>query len=70
MIDNTFVLSELEKRDLINLVLTPKGLNMIVAPKEVDIDIENLSTEKLSFELGAGETEIQDLNVSKECEIE
>lgn len=36
-------LSELEKRDLINLVLTPKGLNMIVAPKEVDIDIENLS---------------------------
>lgn len=36
-------LSEIEKRDLINLVLTPKGLNMIVATKEVDIDIENLS---------------------------
>lgn len=36
-------LSENQKQELINLVLTPKGLNMIVSPKEVDIDIENLS---------------------------
>ena len=32
-----------EKKELIELVLSPNGLNMIVAPKEVDIDIENLS---------------------------
>ena len=32
-----------EKKELIDLVLTPMGLNMIVSPKEVDIDIENLS---------------------------
>ncbi len=36
-------LNDLEQKDLINLVLSPKGLNMIVTPKEVDIDIENLS---------------------------
>jgi len=34
------------------------------------INIETLNTEKLSFELGAGETEIQNLIVSKECEID
>ena len=34
------------------------------------INIDNLITEKLSFELGAGETQIQNINVSKECEIE
>lgn len=34
------------------------------------IDIENLNTENLEFELGAGETEIQKLTVSKECEID
>lgn len=32
-----------EKKELIDLVLSPKGLNMIVTPKEVDIEIENLS---------------------------
>ena len=36
-------LSLLEKKEIINLILSPNGLNMIVAPKEVDIDIENLS---------------------------
>ena len=34
------------------------------------IDIENLNTENLEFELGAGETEIQKLTVSKECKID
>lgn len=33
------------------------------------ISIENLSTESLSFKLGAGETEIESLNVSKKCNI-
>ena len=33
----------MKKKELIDLVLTPMGLNMIVSPKEVDIDIENLS---------------------------
>ena len=32
-----------QKKEIINLILSPNGLNMIVAPKEVDIDIENLS---------------------------
>ena len=36
-------LSVNEKKELIDLVLTPMGLNMIVAPKEIDIEIENLS---------------------------
>ena len=36
-------LNQNEKKELIDLVLTPMGLNMIVSPKEVDIDIENLS---------------------------
>ena len=34
------------------------------------INIENLKTERLVFELGAGETEIQQLFVSKECDID
>lgn len=32
-----------QKKEIINLILSPSGLNMIVAPKEVDIDIDNLS---------------------------
>jgi len=34
------------------------------------IEIETLKTEKLTFEVGAGETKIQNLIASKECEIE
>lgn len=34
------------------------------------INIENLTAKNLSFELGAGETEIQKLNVSKKCNID
>jgi len=34
------------------------------------IHIETLKTENLSFELGTGETEIQNLNIFKECEID
>jgi len=34
------------------------------------INIENLTTKKLSLELGAGETEVKSLNVSNECNIE
>lgn len=37
------VLSENEKRDLIVEVLTPNGYNMMVTPKEIDMDIEDLS---------------------------
>jgi len=37
------ILSEEQKISLINSVLTPNGLNMMVTPKEVDIDIEDLS---------------------------
>lgn len=36
-------LNSQEQKDLIRLILSPNGLNMIVTPKEVDIDIENLS---------------------------
>ncbi len=32
-----------EKKDLINQVLTPSGYNMMVTPKEVDADIEDLA---------------------------
>ena len=34
------------------------------------IDIENLNTKDLVFELGAGETKIKSLNVLEKCEIE
>ena len=34
------------------------------------INIENLKTESLVFELGAGETEIKSLTVTKDCDIE
>lgn len=34
------------------------------------INLDELKAQKLMFELGAGECEIQNLNVSKECEIE
>ena len=34
------------------------------------INIENLKTESLVFELGAGETQIRSLTVTKDCEIE
>ena len=36
-------LSDQEKYSLINAVLTPNGLNMMVTPKEVDIDINDLA---------------------------
>lgn len=36
-------LSDEEKASLISSVLTPNGLNMMVTPKEVDIDINDLS---------------------------
>ena len=36
-------LTEAEKYNLLNLIFNEKGLNMIVAPKEVDIDIDNFS---------------------------
>ncbi len=36
------VLDEDSKRELINDVLTPNGYNMMVTPKEVDLDIEDL----------------------------
>lgn len=34
------------------------------------INIDNLKTERLAFELGAGEAEIKSLNVTKDCKIE
>lgn len=34
------------------------------------VNIENLKTERLAFELGAGEAEIKSLNVTKDCKIE
>ena len=34
------------------------------------INLEQLDTQRLTFQLGAGECEIQNLNVSKECKIE
>ncbi len=36
-------LTDEEKRSLLISILTPNGLNMMVTPKEVDLDIENLS---------------------------
>lgn len=36
-------LNEGEKYSLINSVLTPNGLNMMVTPKEVDLDIQDLA---------------------------
>lgn len=35
--------SEQEKKEIIELTLSSRGLNMIVSPKEIDIDIENFS---------------------------
>ena len=32
-----------EQQDIINSILNELGLNLIVAPKEIDIEIENLS---------------------------
>lgn len=43
MFGNIGALSEEEKRQLIDEVLTPSGFNMIVTPKEVDLDIEDLT---------------------------
>ena len=37
------LLDEQEKKHLIQEVLTPNGYNMMVTPKEVDADIEDLS---------------------------
>lgn len=37
------ILSENDKRNLIEEVLTPNGYNMMVTPKEIDMDIEDLS---------------------------
>lgn len=37
------VLDEEAKRELISTVLTPNGYNMMVTPKEVDLDIEDLT---------------------------
>ena len=37
------ILGEEEKRTLFSEVLTPNGYNMMVTPKEVDLDIEDLS---------------------------
>ena len=36
-------LSEQEKRSLLAEILTPNGYNMMVTPKEIDIDIDDLS---------------------------
>ena len=36
-------MNERERNELIELTLSSKGLNMIVSPKEIDIDIENFS---------------------------
>lgn len=44
--------------------------NVKIATGAGKIEIETLNTGKLSFELGAGETEIRNLKVSKECEID
>lgn len=38
------ILNENEKRDLFSEVLKPNGYNMMVTPKEVDLDIEDLTT--------------------------
>ena len=38
------MLDEDSQRELINEVLTPNGYNMMVTPKEVDLDIEDLSS--------------------------
>jgi len=38
------ILDSDSKKDLINEVLTPNGYNMMVTPKEVDLDIDDLSS--------------------------
>lgn len=40
---NVGALSEEEKRQLIDEILTPTGFNMMVTPKEVDLDISDLT---------------------------
>ena len=55
------------------ILYLPEGIEfekVKIATGAGKIDIETLKTGNLSFELGAGETEIQNLNVSKECEID
>lgn len=43
MLGKIGLLNEEEKKDLIKEILTPNGKNMMVTPKEVDADIEDLS---------------------------
>lgn len=59
-----------EKKELI--LYLPDGIKfekVKIATGAGKIDIESLNTQKLTFELGAGETEIQNLKITKECKI-
>ena len=65
------VFSADESQELILYI--PEGLEfekVKISAGAGKINIENLKTERLVFELGAGETEIKSLNVTDDCKIE
>lgn len=65
------LLSNYSEKDLI--LYLPKSIEferVKIATGAGKIDIETLTTQNLLFELGAGETNIQELNISNECEID
>ncbi|MBD9074753.1 hypothetical protein EGP91_01945 [bacterium] len=69
--DSRSILSKNNKEDLILYLPENSQFKTVkIQAKAGKIQIENLVTDFLSLELGAGETSIQRLNVSENCKIE
>lgn len=69
--DSRSILSKNNKGDLILYLPENSQFKTVkIQAKAGKIQIENLVTDSLSLELGAGETSIQRLNVSENCKIE
>lgn len=69
--DSRSLLSKNNKGDLILYLPENSQFKTVkIQAKAGKIQIENLVTDSLSLELGAGETSIQRLNVSENCKIE
>lgn len=69
--DSRSILSKNNKGDLILYLPENSQFKTVkIQAKAGKIQIENLVTDFLSLELGAGETSIQRLNVSENCKIE
>lgn len=68
--NNKWFVNYVEKELILYLPENIKFEKVKISTGAGKIDIEALNTDNLYFELGAGETQIQNLNVSKECEID